>query len=260
MLMDPDDLESALTPATRAVMPVHLNGYPCELDRIGTFCERRGLQLVEDCAQAFGTRFHDRAVGSFGLGCFSLHPLKVFPAGGDGGFIATDDAQIAEALRRMRNLGLRDRDHCVEIAGNSRLDTMQAAMLLVKLEVVDGWIAQRRAHAEAYRAALDGLVALPPDEDTEHTANWSSFVIRHPDRDRLRAVLADAEVDAKIHYPIPIHRQKAFAHLRPDRPLPVTDEVVSTMLSLPVTPQMSEEQREHVIDVIAHAVQEAPTA
>jgi len=259
MLMDPDDLEAALTPKTRAVLPVHLNGFPCEIDRIGAFCDQHGLRLIEDCAQAFGTRFHGRSVGSSGLGCFSLHPLKVFPAGGDGGFITTNDSEIAQRLRRMRNIGLRDRDHCVEVAGNSRLDTMQAAMLLVKLDFVDDWITQRRAHAEAYSQLLADLVTLPPDEDTDHSTNWSSFVIRHPDRDRILAALADAGVEAKIHYPIPIHRQEAFAHLLPGRPLPVTDEVVSTMLSLPVTPQMTDAQRSYVAEALVHVVQGAPT-
>jgi dTDP-4-amino-4,6-dideoxygalactose transaminase len=245
MLLDPGALAAALTPRTRAVLPVHLNGFPCEMEKIASFCDQHGLHLIEDCAQAFGTRVRGRAVGSFGLGAFSLHPLKTFSACGDGGFITAADEEDAVALRRLRNLGLEDRDHCAAVNGNSRLDALQAAILLVKLPYVGDWMAARRRHAEAYRVALGGRVGLPPEEG-DNEVNYSCFAIRHPKRDELQTALRDRGIDAKAHYPVAIHRQKAFAD-REHAPLPVTEKVVSQILSLPVTPELSEEGREWVI-------------
>jgi len=250
MLLDPEALERAWTPRTRAVLPVHLNGFPCEMDRIVDFCSRRSLALIEDCAQAFGARFDGRSVGSFGIGCFSLHPLKVLSALGDAGFVSVGDPEQAERLRRLRNLGLADRDHCVEVSGNSRLDTLHAALLLVKLRYLDEWLEARRAHAEAYRDALADLIDPPPMGDRRREPVWTTFVIRHAERDRLRAALARRGIDAKIHYPIPIHLQAAFGHLGPFPPLPRTERVVAAMLSLPVSPELSPRDRGRVIDIL----------
>lgn len=254
MLLDPALLAAAVTPRTRAVMPVHLNGHPCALDEIAAFCERRGLALVEDCAQSLGARFAGRATGAWGIGCFSLHPLKVLSACGDAGFVAVASEEAAARLRRLRNIGLRDRDHCVEVSGNSRLDTLQAALLLVKLAHLDDYVAARRAHVAAYRSGLAGQVRLPPAEDARHEAIWSAFVVRHPQRDRLRDALAAAGIETKIHYPVPIHRQEAFADLAPFPPLPVTEHTVATMLSLPVTPELAVADRGRVISAVQEAV------
>ena len=256
MLMDAAAAERAVTTRTRALMPVHLNGYPCEMHRITELCTRHGLALVEDCAQALGARFRGRAVGTFGIGCFSLHPLKVLAAGGDAGFVAVADDGPAERLRRLRNLGLADRDHCVEIAGNCRLDTLQAALVLAKLGRLERWLTARREHVRAYREALVGWVELPPEADADHEPVWSSFVVRHDDRDRLIGALARAGVDARVHYPIPIHRQPAFAGLPAPGPLPVTERTVATMISLPVSPELSAEGRGRVIEAIRRHARE----
>lgn len=255
MLMDPGRLEEARTPRTRAVLPVHLNGFPCPMEPIAAFCERHGLVLIEDCAQAFGARWRDRAVGSFGVGCFSLHPLKVLSALGDGGFLTLRDPADASRLRRMRNLGLLDRDRCVEVSGNSRLDALQAALLLVKLDLVDEWIERRRAHAAAYRAALGDVLTLPP-ESPDALATPSAFVVRHPRRDRFLAGLRAREVDAKVHYPLAIHQQPAFADL-PARPLAVTEQVVNEIVSLPISAELSLEGRAQVIAAARAAAEEA---
>ena len=253
MQIDPGLLAAARTPRTRAVLPVHLNGFPCPIEEVATFCEENELVLIEDCAQAFGARRRRRAVGTFGVGCFSLHPLKVLSACGDAGFLAVGSEEDAEQLRRMRNIGLRDRDHCEIVSGNSRLDTLQAAILLVKLEELPRWLAVRRQHAAAYRGALAGRVRLPPEEGEDEVV-YSAFVVRHPQRDRLLGALAEAGVAAKIHYPIPIHRQQAFADLPLRFPLPVTERVVAEMMSLPVTPEMSSEQREIVVEALLAAL------
>lgn len=248
MNVDVESVSSSITRKTRAVMPVHLNGTPAAVDALAALCERRGLALIEDCAQSIGTRLHGRSVGSLGIGCFSLHPLKVLSALGDAGFISVAKPEHAIALRHMRNIGLVDRDHCSTVSSNTRLDTVHASMVLAKLPHVSHWVDARRAHAAAYRQALSGLVALPPDEgDNFHV--YSAFVIRHPKRDALMAFLAERGIETKVHYPIAIHRQKAFADLPPCE-LPVTDKVVASILSLPVTPELSVEQRGEVIEGI----------
>jgi dTDP-4-amino-4,6-dideoxygalactose transaminase len=216
------------------------------MDRISEICARRELTLIEDCAQAIGARFHGRSVGTFGIGCFSLHPLKVLAATGDAGFVTLADDDAAVRLRQMRNIGLVDRDHCAIVAPNSRLDTIQAAMLLVKLEHLGAWIAARRAHADAYREALSGRVVLPP---ADAGCVYSAFVIRVPRRDALIAHLRARGIDARVHYPIPIHRQEAFAALGATA-LPVTDRVVSEIVSLPCSPELEPAQRERVIAAV----------
>ncbi len=245
LLLDPRRLEDALTARTRAVMPVHLGGHPCEMEAITAFCRDHDLHLVEDCAQAVGTRIRGRSVGSFGLGCFSLHPLKTLSALGDAGFITLSDGGEAECLRLMRNLGLEDRDHTVMVTGHSRLDTLQAAMLLVKLGRLEGYLEARRAHAAEYTRALGDrfrLIEVPSWAEPSH----STFVVRHPERDRIFRGMKERGFDVKIHYPVPIHLQAPYRDGREWR-LPVTEKAVGEILSLPVTPELSAEDRGRVI-------------
>lgn len=256
MLMDPPLLEPALTERTRAVLPVHLNGLPCAMDPIVRFCEDRGLHLVEDCAQALGARHAGRPVGSWGVGCFSLHPLKPLAACGDAGLVTTSDTALAERLRRLRNLGLVDRDRCELVGTNSRLDTLQAALLLVKEPHLDEWIEARRERAQRYREALAGRLTLPPEEGADDLATYSAFVVRHPRRDRLRELLAERGVDARPHYPLAIHRQPAFADL-PAADLPVTERVVASILSLPVSPELGRDEQQRVIEAVLESLEEA---
>jgi dTDP-3-amino-3,4,6-trideoxy-alpha-D-glucose transaminase len=245
MLMDPARLEAALTPATRAVMPVHLGGHPCDMDAITTFTRAHGLELVEDCAQAIGTRWRGRSVGDFGLGCFSLHPLKTLSAAGDAGFITVHDEDEDRRLRLMRNFGLLDRDHTAFVTDHSRLDTLQAAILLVKLRRLDGYLAARKAHAAAYSGALAGAYrVIPVPEEAE--PSWSTYVVRHPERDRILEALRERGFDVKVHYPVPIHRQEPY--LDEERwTLPETNQGVAEMMSLPVTPELADHDREALI-------------
>jgi dTDP-4-amino-4,6-dideoxygalactose transaminase len=259
MLMDPAAVEAAVTPRTRAVMPVHLNGQPCDLPAIAAVCRQHGLALIEDCAQAFGARAGAHSggspVGRLDLGWFSLHPLKVLPGYGDGGFIACASPADAERLRRLRNLGLIDRDHCGTVSGNSRLDTVQAAMLLVALDRFDDWVERRRAHATVYRQALAGVVRLPPEEAPGERITYSAFVVRHPERDRLAALLRERGVDAKAHYPLAIHQQPAFEGGNWP-PLPVTERVVSEILSLPVHAALGDDDVRRVAEAVRSAAGE----
>jgi dTDP-3-amino-3,4,6-trideoxy-alpha-D-glucose transaminase len=245
MLMDPELLGAAVTRRTRAVIPVHLGGHPCDLDAIHSVCREYGLVLVEDCAQAIGTRVNGRSVGSLGVGCFSLHPLKTLSAAGDAGFITVQEEEDADRLRLMRNFGLVDRDHSVFVAGHSRLDTLQAAILLVKLAHLEGYLRARREHALAYDAALRGpyrVVDVPTWADPSH----STFVVRHLDRDRILGEMRARGFDLKVHYPTPIHRQPPYAG-RVGRDLPVTDRTVREIMSLPVTPELSKKDRVRII-------------
>lgn len=244
MLMNPLDVERAATAATKAVLPVHLNGHCCDMDQLASLCARRGWALVEDAAQAFGAQWRHKAAGTYGLGCFSLHPLKVLNACGDGGLVAVADAQLAITLRRFRNLGLRDRDHACLISGNSRLDTLHASMILAKLNHLDAWQAARASLAAQYRNRLQNLVTLPPSQP-ECQPNYSIFVVRHPQRDALRAHLAKDGIDTRIHYPVPIHRQEAYARYH-RRPLPETERVVASCLSLPLYPTLHQDQMDHI--------------
>lgn len=251
MQMDPAAARAAITPRTRAILPVHLNGTPCDMAAIVELCQQHGLALVEDVAQAIGARYRGKAVGTFGVGAFSLHPLKILSACGDAGFVTPRNAEEDARLRRARNLGLVDRDHCAETAGNRRLDTVHAAMLLVKLGHLHEYLAARAAHAAAYRSALAGCVTLPAIPDGAEPV-YSCFAVRHPERDRIVEALRVRGIEAKIHYPIAIHQQAAFAE-HASRSLPVTERVVSQIFSLPITPELSASQRDEVIAAVRAA-------
>lgn len=252
MLMDVAKLDRHLSDATRAVIPVHLNGYPCDIDALSDFCQKNDLHLIEDCAQSIGARYRGEHVGVRDLGAFSLHPLKPLSACGDGGFVTTSNLEEGRTLRELRNIGLRDRDHCVRVSGNSRLDTLQAAILLEKMKHFESWVNRRRENARAYQVALERKVTLPPDDDDRDPA-WSAFVIRHPDRDRLLEWLRSHGVDAKIHYPIAIHQQEAYECW--STPLPVTEKVLREMISLPVSAELTGEQRDHVINTLLEGLE-----
>jgi dTDP-4-amino-4,6-dideoxygalactose transaminase len=246
-LMDPDLLARAISPRTKAVIPVHLGGVPCLMAPIQELCGAHGLHLIEDCAQAIGATHQGRCVGSFGTGCFSMHPLKTLSACGDAGFITTDDQERADLLRQLRSLGHRDRDRVDVASENARLDTLQAAILLAKLPHLDDWIAARRHHAAAYETALRPFFELSGITEGSEPA-FSTFVIRHDDRDDLIAHLGSRGFDAKVHYPIPIHKQRAFEGM-PRPHLPHTEALVRRIVSLPVTPELEPSDRDQLIDI-----------
>lgn len=252
MVLDIEAAKRACTPKTRAIIPVHLNGYPCQLQALQTFAADQNIHIIEDCAQAFGSTRNGQSVGSQNVGCFSLHPLKILSACGDGGFLTLPDSNAANALRAMRNHGLVDRDHIECIGINSRLDTLQAAIVLEKLKVVDQWIEARRTHAEAYRDALSNVVDLPP-VSTEVVQTYSAFVVRHKKRDALMAALHRRGVDAKVHYPLAIHQQSPYQDATS---LPVTERAVGEILSLPISERLSGDQVRYAIAQIVEAVQE----
>ena len=247
-LMDPDKLDAAVSPRTKAVMPVHLGGVPCEMGPIQEICEVHGLELIEDCAQAIGATHYGRSVGAFGTGCFSMHPLKTLSACGDAGFISTNDPERGALLRRLRSLGHSDRDHVEVASENARLDTLQAAILLAKLPHLDDWVAIRRRHAATYEAALTSAFELTGVTQGSEPA-FTTFVLRHDNRDALIAHLATRGFDAKVHYPIPIHHQRALQGV-PATELPHTEALVKRIVSLPVTPELEPSDRDRLIEAV----------
>lgn len=251
--LDPKAVEKALTKKTKAIIPVHLTGRPADMGALMDLAKRKGLLVVEDAAQAVLAGYKGRKVGSFGAaGCFSLHPLKTLNALGDGGVITTNDAALAERLRVLRNLGLQTRDNCVAFSGNSRLDTLQAAMLLVKLKHLPAWTEARRRHAAAYRKALAGVPGLVAPQDAPgEEAVYHTFIIMSEKRDGLKAFLAERGVDTAVHYPVPIHLQDAAQALGWRLgAFPEAERQAARILSLPVYPELSDEDRTRVADLV----------
>ncbi len=213
----------------------------------------RGLFVVEDCAQAAGALYRGRPVGSFGtIGCFSFHPLKTLNACGDGGILTTSDETLARRLRVLRNLGLESRNRCTVFSGNSRLDTVQAAILLVKLNLLEEWTERRRANAAFYQGALRGIPWLAvPEDRREERAVYHTFVVQADRRDELKEHLAGCGIETAIHYPVPIHLQEAAADLGcPAGSFPVAERQAKRILSLPVHQGLEREDLERIAGAI----------
>jgi len=237
--IDPKRIEEAITPRTRAIMPVHLYGIPADMDAIRDIAQRHRLRVIEDAAQAHGARYRGLRAGSLGDAAgFSFYPGKNLGALGDGGAITTNDDELAERLRKLRNYGSSIK-YQHDVAGvNSRLDEIQSAVLRVKLLHLDEDNARRATVAERYREALAGapveLVRVPDEAQPV----WHLFVVRTPRRDALREYLTSRGIGTQIHYPVPCHRQEAFADQGwPE--LPVTERLQSQILSLPMAPYLS---------------------
>ena len=246
--LDPAALEAAITPRTRAIMPVHLYGRTAELGPILAIAERHGIPVVEDCAQAHGATYQGRSVGSTGAcGCFSFYPTKNLGALGDGGMVVTDDAALAEKLRRLRQYGWERKYYSAEPGGaNSRLDELQAALLRVKLRHLPRWNDQRRQWAEIYDDLLVGVDVTLPEapRDGEHV--YHLYVVRSPQRDRLQAALRERGIGTDIHYPLPAHQQPIYTQLAPAGGLPVTERLAREVLSLPIYPELTQAEVEAV--------------
>lgn len=256
--IDPARIEAAITPRTRAIMPVHLYGQPADMDPINEIARRHGLKVIEDAAQAHGARYKGRRTGGLGDAAgFSFYPGKNLGALGDGGAITTGDAALAARLRQLRNYGSSVK-YRHELQGfNSRLDEIQAAVLRVKLAALDADNEARRALARHYLTALAPLAAdtglLLPQVPAWAEPVWHLFVVRHPDRDALRAPLARAGIECLIHYPTPCHRQPAYAGPTwPDMPL--TDRLHAEILSLPMAPYLGVAEVRQVRDALSAAV------
>ena len=248
--LDASRIEAAITPRTRAIMPVHLYGQPADMDGITALAGKHGLKVLEDAAQAHGARYKGRRVGGLGDAAgFSFYPGKNLGALGDGGAITTNDDALAARLRVLRNYGSERKYHNQLKGFNSRLDELQAAFLREKLRLLDSWNAQRRSIAEQYRAALQGCGLGVPHVPDWAEPVWHLFVVRSVHRDALAAALAARGIGTMIHYPVAPHRQPAYAELNlGPGSLPVAEAIHDEVLSLPIWPQMTEYQIAEVMN------------
>jgi dTDP-4-amino-4,6-dideoxygalactose transaminase len=239
--MDPKAADAAITSRTRAIVPVHLYGHPADMIAISQLAKRRGVLVVEDCAQAHGARIDGRKVGAFGdLAAFSFYPTKNLGCYGDGGAVLTSDAQLAARLRRLRQYGQEQRYHHVERGVNSRLDDLQAAILSVKLKSLDDCNEERRSLAKVYDDRLANLARPAIRSGVEHV--FHLYVVRHPQRDAFRAALERRGVGSLIHYPVPVHLQPAYRDLGvPEGALPTTERLAKEICSLPLYPGLTSE-------------------
>ena len=279
-LMDPNRIEAAITPATRALLPVHLFGRPADMERIGAIARSHGLLVIEDCAQATGASWAGRPVGSWGdAGCFSFFPTKNLGAAGDGGAVVCRDPELAARVRELAVHGMPRRYLHTNLGYNSRLDALQAAVLHVKLPHLASWVERRQAIAARYLRELADLPGLELPEQGPSGHSWNQFVVRMPAcaagqascgsrctpssdsatyglpesccRDWFKEQLQDAGVSTIIYYPIPIHRQPAYSDLGYGAgSLPHTERLCAEVLSLPIFPELTEAQQEKVITTL----------
>ena len=261
-LIDLNRIEAAITPATKALLPVHLFGRPVDMGRITDIAQRHGLKVVEDCAQATGASWDSKPVGSWGdVGCFSFFPTKNLGAAGDGGAATTNNAGIAQTMRELAVHGMPQRYLHTALGYNSRLDAIQAAVLNVKLPRLKGWVERRTEIAARYREQLADLPGLClPSSEPGHS--WNQFVVRiNSARDDFKQTLQDSGVNTIIYYPIPIHSQPAYSHLgQAECSLPITEQLCQQVLSLPIFPELSDQQQQTVIATLHKLLRvQAPT-
>ncbi len=253
----PELIEGAITPRTKAIMPVHLYGRMADMDAIVAIAGRHGLPVVEDCAQAHGAALGGRVAGSIGAcGCFSFYPSKNLGALGDGGMVVTGDDALAAKLRRLRVYGWEQRYYTTDSGGiNSRLDELQAALLRVKLRHLAGWNAARRRIARRYDKLLSDTRLILPDLPADERHVFHLYVVRAKERDRLQAALRDRGIGTAVHYPLPAHLQPVYKDLGLAAPgsLPVTERLAGEVLSLPIFPELTDAE----VEAVAAAVREA---
>jgi dTDP-4-amino-4,6-dideoxygalactose transaminase len=262
----------AITPRTRAILPVHLYGQPCDLDPILEIARDKRLVVVEDCAQAIGATYKGRKVGSLGdAGALSFFPSKNLGCFGDGGMVVTNNAEVAERVEMLRRHGGAVKYHHSELGLNSRLDELQAAILRVKLPYLEGWTERRREIAARYNERLTEVAAVTcPVEQRSHDTSQSSavarcvyhqYTVRVRDRDAVRARLNEAGVGTMVYYPVPLHRQELHSGLGyGPGSLPAAEQAAAECLSLPIFPELSAEQQETVIAALASVVRPQATS
>ncbi len=246
--LDPNKIEEKITKNTKAIIPVHLTGKSADMTPILELAEKHNLPIIEDAAQSVGAEYRKKRIGSFGIaGCFSLHPLKTLNACGDAGVIVTDDEDLCRLLRQLRNIGLKNRDESDIWGFNSRLDSLQAAILTVKLGHLDGWLNARRKNAHFYGEYLSRYCDVPREGENEYCV-YHTYIIQTDRRDTLQEFLRENGVGTRIHYPIPIHLQKAAKGLGYQRgDFPVCERSVERILSLPVYESLTQEELDYVI-------------
>ena len=250
--IDPKQIEAAITERTKAIMPVHLCGHPADLDSLLSTCRKHKLPLVEDAAQAHGAEYRGKIVGTFGeMSCFSFYPGKNLGAYGEGGGLVTNNSDYAVRAKALRDHGSTKRYYHDEVGYNYRMEGIQGAVLGVKMKYLEKWTQERRRVAHRYEQLLaDTPLQLPREADYAESA-WHLYVVRHPRRDDLKKHLEANGVGCGLHYPVPLHLQKCYAHLGyKEGDFPVAEKAARECLSLPIYPEMTEEQIQRVVEVV----------
>lgn len=253
--IDPKKIEEKITKRTKAIIPVHLFGHPADMDPIVTLSEKYHLKIIEDCAQAFGAVYHGKKVGTFGeAGCFSFFPSKNLAGYGDGGMVITRDEKIAKQIKLLRNHGRKTKYYHKICGHNSRLDEIQATILRVKLKKIDTFNEARRRNADIYRASIKRDDVILPIEMAGCRHVYHQFTIRSKNRELIMKELAKNSISSAIYYPVPLHRQEAFACWKNSDDSLINSEICAAeVLSLPMFPELKEEEILHISDVINHA-------
>jgi len=252
--IDPTSVESAITERTKVILPVHLYGQPVDLDPILEIARKYRLRVLEDSAQAHGARYKERRIGGHGDAvAWSFYPGKNLGAFGDGGAVTTNNAEIADRIRVLRNYGSREK-YINEVQGfNSRLDPLQAAVLRVKLSYLDEWNRVRSSIAGRYLGSLKGTGVVLPFNEKWAESVWHLFVVRSENRGRLKDCLSEAGIGTLIHYPVPPHLQTAYKNLGFEKGrFPIAEQIADQVLSLPIGPHLTEYDSQQVIDVLLH--------
>tara|TARA_B100001175_G_C19456688_1_gene614189 strand:- start:248 stop:1345 length:1098 start_codon:yes stop_codon:yes gene_type:complete len=251
MNIDTSKIEEAINKKTKAIMPVHLAGRPSDMDEINKIAQKFNIQVIEDAAQAIGAIYKNRKIGSLGKAAgFSMHPLKNLSVYGDGGFVTTNDSNLADKIRLLRNHGLANRNDCVVWGYNSRLDEMQAAFAEIKLQHLDKWNSQNNKIAEFYNKELKNFVHVPNLNDYEVSV-FHNYIIRLENRDNLIDYLNSKGIQTRIHYPTPIHLQsvcKDSGYLEGD--FPISEKYAKQILSLPIYPSLGEAEISYIVSSI----------
>lgn len=252
--IDPEAIESAITPATRAIIPVSLYGQCADLDAINTIADRHSLSVIEDGAQSFGATYRSRrSCGLTTIGCTSFFPSKPLGCYGDAGACFTDDQTLAQRLRQLRVHGQERRYHHTLVGLNGRMDTLQAAILLAKLEIFPDEVEKRERIGANYSAALKEHVSVPQIE-SHNTSVYAQYTIQADNRDELAAILKDRNIPTAVHYPVALHRQPAFSGLNiVEGMLPHAEQAAARVLSLPMHPYLTDNEQNEIIDVIKEA-------
>ncbi len=258
--MDADKIEEKITPKTKAIMPVHLYGQPCDMDKIMAIAKKHNLYVIEDCCQAIGAEYKGQKVGTFGdIGCFSFYPTKNLGTMGDGGMAVTNNENLKNRIIALRNHGGAVRYHHDEIGVNSRMDEIQAAILRCKFPHIDSWNKARREHAAYYNELFkDAKDIITPNELKDTYCVYHQYTVKVKNRDEVHKLLQENGVGAMIYYPIPLHLQKVHAHLGLGKGyLPKTEKNTELVLSLPMFAEITKEEQETVAKTLIECVKKA---
>jgi dTDP-4-amino-4,6-dideoxygalactose transaminase len=254
--INPAQIEKKVTPKTKAIMPVHLFGQCADMDPITDIAKKHNLKVVEDAAQAIGAEYKGRKAGAIGdLGCFSFFPSKNLGGAGDGGMVTTDNPEIAEMVRILRVHGSKPKYYHSTIGYNSRLDTLQAAILSVKLKYLDDWTKKRREHAEVYNSAFKDLDMITPKAESFNYHIYNQYTIAVKNRDELKNYLKEKQIGHDTYYPVPLHLQECYKFLGYKKgDLSVSEKKAEEVVSIPIYPELTEEEQDYVISTIKEFV------